>query len=90
MAQSIQVMDPAATKRSYIQPMVFHDGICLAKVCDVIFGIVFFDCRDVCFVFQVRNGFIEVLIVFLLNDFFEFFAMVAGVRFEIFVTIENV
>ena len=83
-------MDPATTKRSYIEPVVFHYGICLAEISDVIFGIVFFDCRDVCPVLQVRDGFVEVLVVFFLKDFFEFFAMVTSVRFEIFVTIEDI
>jgi len=83
-------MNPAATKRSYIEPVVFDNGKCLAEVSDVIFGIIFFDCRDVSTVFQVRDGFVEVLIVFLLKDFLEFLAMVTSIRFEIFVTIEDI
>jgi hypothetical protein len=52
-------MDPAAPQRGYVQPVVFHDGICHAKVSDVIFRVVFFDGRDVSFVLQVRDGLVE-------------------------------
>jgi len=63
-------MKPAATKRCNVQLVVFHDRICLAKIGDVILGIVLPDCRDVSLVFEGRDGFIEVLVVFLLKDFF--------------------
>jgi len=51
--------DPAPAKRSDIQGVVFQDGVHFPKVSDVIFGIVFFDGRNVCLVLQVRDGFIE-------------------------------
>lgn len=84
------MVDPAPAKRRDVQPVVFHNGICFAEIKDVIFRIVFFDGSDVGLVLQGRDGFIEVLVEFLPEDFFEFLTVIAGVGFEIFVTVENI
>jgi hypothetical protein len=78
------VVNPAAAKGSNVHPMVFHDRICFAQVGNVILGIVFPDGRDISLVLQGRYGFIEVLIEFLPEDFFEFLTVITGVGFEIF------
>lgn len=84
------MVDPTPAKRRDVQPVVFHNGICFAEIKDVIFRIVFFDGSDVGLVLQGRDSFIEVLVEFLPEDFFEFLTVIAGVGFEIFVTVENI
>lgn len=79
-----------STKGRNVQAVIFQDEIRFAEVQDVIFGIVFFNRPDVCVIFQGLDGCIEILIVFLQEDLPEFFAMVAGVGFEIFVTVEDI
>lgn len=87
---SVYVVDSPATKGRNIQAVVFQDGIRFAEVQDVIFGIVFFDRPDECVIFQGLDGFIEILIVFLQKDLPEFFAVVPGITFEIFVAVEDI
>jgi len=84
------MVDPAAAKGRDVQAVIFQNGIHAAEIREVILGIVFLDGRDVSPVLQVRDGFIIVLPEFFPENFFEFFAVIPGIAFEIFVTVENV
>lgn len=84
------MIDPATSEGSYVQPVAFQDGIRFAKVDDIILRILLLDGRDESIVLQVQDRLIEVLIVFLPEDFFEFLTVIPGVNFEIFVTVEDV
>jgi len=84
------MMGPAATERDHVESMIAKDGVHEWQVCDVILGLILFDCRDATESAEVSNGLVKVLIEFLPENPSEFFTVVAGARFKIFVAVEDV
>ena len=81
---------PAPTERGHIEPVVSQDRVHECQVCDVIFGVVFFDRPDAAIFSKVSYGLVAILIVFLPEDSFEFLAVIASAGFETLVTVKDI